>query len=224
MAEKAVLFDIENTLIKEAKDVSVYYFEAIRSSYGLSLEDISLAEYGGFTVQERMMDILKKQGLSDNEIYEKRDLFLEELPYAHYNVAGHDKAILLDGAKDLLNRLNGNNYLIGAATGQLERILKNLFDRVGLNYDHYFKFGLYGNASEHMPKILESAIAKAVDEFGAKKEYITFITSSSRNASIANSLGITGIAVLGDNYSKRDIDNDAGIKVKSLRDSERFIK
>jgi phosphoglycolate phosphatase-like HAD superfamily hydrolase len=223
---KAVLFDVDNTLIREAKDVSQYYYEAIRSSYGLSIEDIKLSDYEGRTVQETLEEILKSQGLSKAEILEKQELFLEELPYAHYNVAGHDKAILADGAKDLLNRLGKKEeYVVGVATGQLERILRNLFDRVELNYDQYFKFGFYGDTSEHITKILDAAISRAERDYAVRKYDVTFITHSSRYASAAHSVGITAIAVVNDLYSKKDLDHfEAGYIVKSLRECERLIK
>lgn len=225
MAENAVLFDIENTLIKEAKDVSQYYFEAIRSSYGLSIEDIHISDYRGLTVQETLDSILSKQGLSKGEINEKRELFLEELPYAHYNVAGHDRSVLIDGAKDLLERLNKkNDYIVAAASGQLERILRNLFERAELNYDKYFKFGYYGDTDERMSMIIDAAITKAQKEFGIGKKKITFISSDKNHAVEAHSLDIRALAVMSDHESRKDLESRNIIAVKSLRDCERYLK
>jgi phosphoglycolate phosphatase-like HAD superfamily hydrolase len=223
---KAVLFDIENTLVKESKDVSQYFYEAIRSSYGLSIDDIKLSDYEGHTVQETVEDILKRQGLSKEEVMEKQELFLEELPYAHYNVAGHDKAVLLGGAKDLLDRLSKkNDYVIGVATGQLERILRNMFERSGLDYDQYFKFGFYGNTSEHITRILDAAINRAEKDYGVKRQDISFVTNSRRYASAAHSVGINAIAVVTDPYSKKQLDHfEAGHVVKNLKECEKLIK
>lgn len=226
MVEKAVLFDVQDTLIREAKDVSQYYFEAIRSTYGLSIDDIDLSKYEGSTVQETLIDILEKNGQTRDEIYAKLELFIEELTNAHYNVAGHDKAILADGAKNLLNNLNKDkNFVIGAASGQVDRILINQFDRVGLKYDSYFKFGAYGDTAEHITKILETAIDVAMKEYGVKKDHITFISNSKKHVAAAHAFGINAIGVITDEFSRKDLES-LGMRhvVKSLNDCRKLIK
>ncbi len=225
MMEKVVLFDIDNTLIREWKDVSQYYVEAIRNSYGLMIDDVDLSKYEGMTVQETVTDILSKNGLTNEDIRKKMDLFLQELPYAHYNVAGHDKAVLIDGAKDLLHKIHRKGYMMGAATGQLERILRNMFDRAGLEYDSYFKFGTYGDASEHMPRIIETAIDVAHRNFLADKGHVAFISSSKEHVSAAHALGINAIGVITDERSRNELEAlGKGSVVRHLKDCERFLK
>lgn len=212
MAAKVVLFDVENTLIREWKDVSQYYIEAIRNSYGLSI-DLKLSEYEGLTVQEAVHDILSKNGLTDDDIKAKSELFLQELPYAHYNVAGHDKALLSDGTKNLLNYLRGKGYTVGAASGQMERILKNMFERAGLNYEEYFRFGAYADSGKHISDIIGVAIGKALNEFGAEKDQITFISNSNNRTESAKSLGINAIFV-----------GDGSATAKNLKECEKLLK
>ena len=224
MAEKIVLFDAENTLIRESKDVSQYFFEAIRNSYGVSIDGIDLQKYEGLTVQETLISILESNGMGRDEIYAKHDLFLEELPYAHYNVAGHDRVLLVEGAKGLLDMLHRKNYVMGIASGQLERILRNMFERAGLKYDSYFKFGTYGDASESMSKILETAIDVAVREFKAEKHSITFISNVKAHVMLAQSRGIKAIGVITDQFSRKDLEH-VGVPhvVKSLKDCGRLL-
>ncbi|MGI0100643.1 MAG: HAD family hydrolase [Candidatus Micrarchaeaceae archaeon] len=225
MAEKVVLFDLENTLIREWKDVSSYYFEAIRNSYGLSIDDIDLSKYEGMTVQETLIDILSKNGISRDDIYKKHELFLQELPYAHYNVAGHDSAVLVDGAKNLLRHLHSRDYVMGVASGQLEKILRNMFDRAGMHYDSYFKFGTYGDASESFSKILEASIDVAHKEFLSDKHHIYFVSNTKGHVASAHSMGINAIGVITDQFSKKDLENIGMVHVaKSLKDCERILK
>lgn len=226
MAEKAVLFDIQDTLVREVKDVSDYWFEAIRFVYGVSIENIKIADYEGCTVQEILIEILTKQGLSRSEIYERHEQFMEELPYAHYNVAGHDKVVLVEGAKGLLNHLkDDNSYLMGAASGQLEKILRNMFDRGHMNYDSYFEFGAYGNLSESITKILDSAIRTAHKDFGIDTHHITFISNTKRHVKAAHTLGIKSIGVITDPFSRKDLER-IGVAhlVKNLKECERLLK
>ncbi|MDE1870716.1 MAG: HAD hydrolase-like protein [Candidatus Micrarchaeota archaeon] len=221
MVGKVVLFDTENTLIREWKDVSQYYVEAIRNSYGLTVE-VELQKYEGFTVQETVYGILSKNGLSDDEIKAKLELFLQELPYAHYNVAGHDKAILVDGAKDLLSYLKGRDYVIGSASGQMERILRNMFERAGLDYDSYFKLGAYGDSGMHISDVIGVAIGKAKDEFSADKDQLTFISNSKAHVDAARRLGINAIGVITGAHSREDFGGEP--VAKGLNDCRRFLK
>jgi phosphoglycolate phosphatase-like HAD superfamily hydrolase len=222
MVEKAVLFDVQNTLIKEKKDVSQYYFEAVRSSYGLSVDDIDLENYKEMTTQETVIDILEKQGLTRQKAHENMKLFLEELPYAHYNVAGHDHAVLANGAKEFLTYLHKKGYILGVATGQLERILRNMFDRAGLNYDSYFKFGTYGDADEHITNIIEASIDVAHKEFLVDREHITFISCAGSYLTPAASLGINAIGII--ENGKEKFSSPRVNIVSNLRECEKFLK
>ncbi len=218
-----VLFEIENSLIREWKDVSAYFFEAIRNSYGLSIDEISLADYHGKTVQETVTEILgEKAGLSAEEIKAKMELFLNELPYAHYNVAGHDKAILNDGARQLIDALKRKNFVMGAATGQLERIIRNMFDRALLRYDDYFAFGVYGDSGMHMQQILDKAMAVSRDR--ADSPTVSFVSSVNGHLLYAKKIGMNAVGVNVGEKSKPEL-SGAGIYVaKGLRDCERFIR
>lgn len=189
------------------------------------INNIDLSRYEGLTVQETLSSILSENGLTDEETQAKRDLFLQELPYAHYNVAGHDKVVLMDGAKELLHNIREKGYVIGAATGQLENILRNMFDRAGINYDSYFKFGTYGDASEHIPKIIETSADIANRDFLADKQHITFISSSKDHVIAAHDLGINAIGVVTDERSRKELGRlTVGNVAKSLKDCERFLK
>lgn len=225
MAEKVALFDIENTLVREWKDVSQYYVETIRNTYGVMIDDIDLSKYEGQTVQETVEAILKGYGLTDQEIDAKRALFVQELPYNHYNVAGHDKIELIDGAKDLLQHAHKRGYVIGAATGQLETILRNMFDRAGLTYDSYFKFGTYGDASVHIKEIIETSIDVAHKDFLAERQNIVFISSSKDHVVAAQGLGITAVGVITDERSRKEMEQlKSGNVAKKLKDCEKWLK
>ncbi|MGD0510645.1 MAG: HAD hydrolase-like protein [Candidatus Micrarchaeaceae archaeon] len=225
MAEKVVLFDIDNTLVREWKDVSQYYVETIRNTYGVMIDDIDLSKYEGMTVQETVEGILSANGLNEEEINAKRGLFLQELPYNHYNVAGHDKVELIDGAKDLLQHAHKRGYVIGAATGQLEGILRNMFDRAELNYDSYFKFGTYGDASTHIKEIIETSIDVAHRDFLADRQNIIFMSSSKDHVVAAQSLGIIAIGVVTDERSRKEMEGlTKGNVAKKLKDCEKWLK
>ncbi len=225
VAEKIALFDVENTLVRESKDVSQYYYEAIRNAYGLAIDDIDISGYEGLTIQETVRGILAKNGLTNEEIDNKIEVFVNELPYAHYNVAGHDKVVVVDGAAELLKQLHKRSYLMGVASGQLERILRNMFERGSLNYDSYFKFGTYGDADERILKILETSVDVARKEYGADAHSVTFVSNSKRGLMAAHELGINAVGVITDRHSMEELRRFNLVHIaKSLKECGAFLR
>lgn len=224
MPERAVLFDV-NALLKEQKDVSTYMFEVIQNVFGHLIEDIKISDYDGMTSQEMVIAILKKNGISDSDITDKLANYVEEVPYSHYNVAGHDSVVIADGAKEALESLSkSGNVLVGIATGQMERIARNMFERAKIDMDSYFKFGAYGNISPEFSKILEEAISKA-ESMGVSRSGIYFVSSAPQPLGIAKSLGIKPIGIAFGKYSKAELEQaGASTTVKSVKDVPRLAR
>ena len=222
---KAILFDVYNTLVKESKDVGMYYTEAIRAVYGLNVENIKLADYEGMTTQETITEILSRNGLGGKEINEKMPQFLEELPYSHYNVAGHDSAVLMAGAQDVLKSFStDDNYAVGIATGMLERIVRNMFERAGLNLDNLIKFGCYGNAGRDFSGILEHAVNQAMVA-GAQSGQILLVSSSASALRAAKSRSVWAVGVATGKYSASELQAaGADMVAKNLKEVQKAAK
>lgn len=225
MPKTLVLIDPDNSIVREVKDVSQYYMEGIRMVYGVYIDNINLAEFSGMTTQETVAELLHRNGIPEGEINEKLHVFVEELPYEHYNVAGHDAARLGDGAKDALAELARNNELIvGAASGQLERILKNMFERAGLKMEQYFKFGAYGDAAGDMNGIIKAALDKA-NGFGIPKEKTFFVGYSPQSIGAARTLGLHTIGVVTERFTAEQL-SQAGAEhtARSPRELPRLVR
>ena len=225
MQKTLVLIDPDKALVREAKNVSQYYMEGIRMVYGVYMDDINLDEFVGRTTQETVIELLKRNGVTKEEIEEKLHVFAEELPYEHYNVAGHDSASLGDGTKEALERLSkDNDIILGAASGQLERILKNMFERAGLKMEAYFKFGAYGDAAVGFDGILNAALGKA-NGFGIPKERIFFVGYSPQSITAAKALGIRTIGMATDYFFKEQLSQAGAEQVtKSPKDIPKLVR
>lgn len=224
MPKIALLFDVDNTLVRESKDISQYYFEAIRSVYGLYIDGIRVSDYDGMSAKETITSILTRNGQKREEIDAKLEQFMEELPYAHYNVAGHDAAFPMDGAKDLLAFVSKNADIIaGIATGHLERIVKDMFHRAGID-ESWVRFGSYGNASSDMQRIVEHAVEEVQSKDVTSKESIFLVSSSVYPIRAASSLGIKTIGVCTGRYTSDNL-REAGAKavIKSLKDARKYL-
>ena len=121
--DKLVLFDVGGTLVKDAKDVSEYVAESIRNIYG-TVVDVNLSDYQGMTSQQIAEDVLRRNGMPQEEIEQKLVRYTEDLFYTYYNVAGHDRQVVADGTKEILDEFSKRGALIGIATGEVERIAR----------------------------------------------------------------------------------------------------
>lgn len=163
--DKLVLFDVNNTLTKDTKDIrdmSEYVAESIRNIYG-TLVDVDLSKYEGMTAQETAEAVLLENGMPKDEIEGKLARYAEDLFYSYYNVAGHDRQLALDGARELLDELSKDGVLIGVATGEAEKVARFRLEKTGML--DYFKFGAFGNEAKSADEIVAKAIEKAKDNF-----------------------------------------------------------
>lgn len=224
MPDVAVLFDA-NALLKETKDVSTYMFEVIQNVFGHLIDDIKLSDYEGMTSQETVIAILKKNGVSDADITDKLANYVEEVPYSHYNVAGHDAVDVADGAKDALEALSRDNkVIVGMATGQMERIVRNMFERAHMDMDNYFKIGAYGSVSPDFSKILEDAVSKA-ESMGVSRDRIYFVSSAPQPISMAKSIGVKVIGITFNNFSKHELAlAGASTVIKNIKDLTKLAR
>ena len=217
---KLVLFDVNGTLVKDYLDVSEYVAESIRSIYGI-LTEVDLSKYDGFTSQEIAESVLLENGFPKEEIDAKLERYCEDLFYSYYNVAGHNKQIVLDGAESLLNELSRKgNALLGIATGEAERVARFRLEKV--NFSKYFKIGSFGNDGKHIRQIIDKAVSSAKSTYGIDDGF--FVSSAARALEEAKSAGISTIGVAADGKSYADLERIADAALASLKDSRKMLK
>ena len=190
--DKLVLFDVNNTLTKDTKDISEYVQESIRNIYGV-LVDVNLAKYEGMTAQETAEAVLLENGMQKDEIEQKLVRYTEDLFYSYYNVAGHDRQLALDGAKELLEGLSKEGVLIGIVTGETERVARFRLEKTAML--DYFKFGAFGNEAKSADGIVAKALEKAKIDFSfSGKVVLVSCYPNLVKAAKANGIAAIGIA------------------------------
>ncbi|MCL4379292.1 MAG: HAD hydrolase-like protein [Candidatus Marsarchaeota archaeon] len=223
MAGRLVLIDVNNTVVKDQRDVSEYVFEAIRSKYGLEAQ-FRLEDYDGVPAQLMIADILEKNGVSKEEIDARLESCAEELGYSYYNVTGRDPIMTLEGSKQLLDELAKKGALIGIATGDIEDVIKNKLQRANLS--GYFRFGEYGNKETDFKTIVEKAVSRAKSEFGLDSSASVWVLSSYPGLiKGAKSANANAIGVASGRYG-RDVLASAGADeiVDSIRERSKIMK
>lgn len=217
---KLVLFDVNGTLVKDYLDVSEYVAESIRSMYGI-LTEVDLSKYEGFTSQEIAVSVLLDNGFPKEEIDAKLERYCEDLFYSYYNVAGHNKQIVLDGAESLLNELSKKDgALLGIATGEAERVARFRLEKVG--FSKYFKIGAFGNKDKEFKGILGRAIATAPSDYEIEDTF--FVGSAQRTLQEARTAGVHTIGVANGKTARADLDKISDTTVGSLKETSKILK
>ena len=213
--DKLVLFDVNNTLTKDTKDISEYVAESIRNIYG-TLVDVDLAKYEGMTAQETAEAVLVENGMAQEEIEEKLVRYTQDLFYSYYNVAGHDRQLVLDGAKELLEGLERQGVLIGMATGEAEKVARFRLEKTNLL--QHFKFGAYGNEGKSAEEIVAKAVEKAKKEFSFSGRAV--LVSCYPNFVKAGRLaGLATVGVLSGRFAEQDLSGaGAEMVIKNLKE------
>ena len=219
---KLVLFDVGNILVKDSKDVSEYMSESIRNIYG-RVVTVNLNDYSGWTSQEIAQDVLRKDKMDEAEIKAKLNRIMEDLFYTYYNVAGHDRQVLVDGARELLAQLWKKDITMGIITGEAERIVKFRAEKTTIH--GFFKTGAYGNDGKTFEEIVRNAVKKAESEFKIGKEEILIVTNSPYMIKDAKAVGVASVGVESGHHSEGELRwAGASLVVKSIKDRGKIME
>ncbi len=216
---RLVLFDVNQTLIHDSKDISEYISESIRNIYGVIVR-VNLDDYEGLTSKEAVRRILEKENTPEKEIEEKLDRYIEDLPYTYYNVSpSYDKPIFMKGARELLNSLRKKDVPLGIACGEPKRVIEMKFDKVGLR--DYFSFGAYGNVNINPAEIVKEAILTARSERNFVGDDIFLVSSSPQFIRAAKENDITAIGVASGRFGEKELlGANADIIAGNLKDGK----
>lgn len=189
--EKYVLLDAQ-TLVRDKKDISRYVSESIMNIYGI-ITEVNLKNYPDLTSKEIATQILKENGLLEQEIAPRLDRYLEDLPYSYYNVAWSDELELSEGSKQLIEFNKKSNIDICSISLEPTKIAEMRFKKLGL--EKYFSFN-FGSEHGATPKyIIKEASSKINEKLQLTPDKGIIITSSPRLIDAANDIGIYTVAI-----------------------------
>jgi phosphoglycolate phosphatase-like HAD superfamily hydrolase len=216
----AILMDLA-ALVREQKDVGPFWTENIRNVYGIYLDDIKAVDMDG-TVQEILYKKLGEHGISSMDIDAKMENFINEMPYAYYNVAGRDNMSLADGARDALGLCDSTDFVTGLATPIPEKLAQNMMERTKMDWK-MFKFAEYGAFNKDANALLMAAVSAAKAAGAEADSDGIFVSASPSMLSSARAVRIKTIAVTNGQDRKFDgIDLDA--KIKSLKEIKKAVQ
>lgn len=165
MYTKLVLFDIDGTLMNFPQEHRDSFAEAFRKVYGIDT-DISIIQPMGMTEQQIITEVLRKKGVDDQTIKSKISEAMRVMEEYFEKRMDGGKVDVLPGAQDFLAELSRNGVLMGAVTGNLEKIARRKLKEAGLN--DYIKLGGFGSDHILRSELVKLAIERAKENFGFK--------------------------------------------------------
>jgi phosphoglycolate phosphatase-like HAD superfamily hydrolase len=157
-AIRAVLFDIDGTLLVTGGAGGVAWQRAFRELHGI---DANVAEHtdAGMTDPEIVRiifrEVLGREG-TPREHSQAIGRYLKNLPDAVAESAGYR---VMPGIDELLDRLIDAGVLLGLVTGNIEAAAHIKLARGRLN--RFFSFGGYGSDSADRTEVTKAALARA---------------------------------------------------------------
>lgn len=156
---KLVLFDVDNTLIKNNRRHRESFTYAFLKIYGIDA-GIDIINPEGKTDQQIIIEVLEKKGIIKQDAIKKIKSCMQEM-VRHYKTAPIKpetaQITLIPGALELLKNLN--NCKLGLVTGNVEEIAYEKLNQVGIR--DYFKVGGFGSDSAERYKLVNLAIERA---------------------------------------------------------------
>jgi len=208
--KKILLFDIDGTLIYADSAL----FELHRAAFIYALKEVyktdvavqELKEYEATTDMLILRDLLKGRGFDDNDISSSIVRMFQSMARyfnEHMEKKGYKKEINHDVA-EVLDQLNSDrNYVLGLVTGGAREISRMKLESIGIW--HYFKIGGFGDSADSRAKLIDVAVAQAIEQKLVKKidmRRVYVIGDTRRDIMGAKERGAVSVAVSTGNYSK----------------------
>ncbi|MBU1200880.1 MAG: HAD hydrolase-like protein [Nanoarchaeota archaeon] len=221
--DRLLLFDIDRTLLKNAKGHRDAFTHAFKEVYDIDTT-IDIINFNGMTDQQIIIEVLQKNNLSEEDIKTKiKDCMTSMIEYYDNIKNNCDPPTILAGVKKLLKELDKQNYLIGLVTGNLEPIARGKLERVKLN--QFFKLGGFGSDDINRTNLVKLAIKKAEENFDFKFDKNVFLFGDApQDMNAGNEAGIITIGVTTGIYSKEQLENAAAnYVIDNLKNTRKIL-
>lgn len=220
--EKLALFDIDKTLITSSKAHDMAFSAAFKKVYGFDTNQRAINHHG-MTDQQIIIEVIKKQGLTEEQVRSKLIECMEYMVEFYQNNSSTDEITVLGGVPQLLEALSERNLLMGLVTGNLEPIGRGKLTSVGLN--RYFKVGGFGSDDISRAKLVKLAIKKAQDEYGFKPgNNIYLFGDAPQDMNAGREGGATTIGVTTGVYTKDQLLEAGAVHiVPNLEDKQKVL-
>lgn len=201
---KAVLFDIDGTILTTGGAGAVAWSHAFQKVYGVPV-DIELVTESGMPDNEVASTALRtviNRDPTQEEIDAVTELYLANLPEA---VADSKHYQLCPGIVERLEDLDSRGFLLGLTTGNIEPAARAKLERGDLN--RFFSFGGFGSDSPDRAVLTAKAVERGIEASGGELEVGNFISigDTPRDVAAGHATGIKVIGVATGHFTEKEL-------------------
>jgi phosphoglycolate phosphatase len=217
-APRAVLFDIDGTLIESGGASDRAWHRAFADLLGL---DVDVAAHTGRGVPDPEVgrEVFVAYTEREPEPAELARVMAKRLEYLPEEVERSPGYLVFDGAEALLQRLVDAGTLLGLTTGNVEAAARIKLDRGGLN--RFFSFGGYGSDSSDRAELTRRALQRGATVAGEPLDLAATVSAGDtpRDVDAGHGAGLRVVGVATGTFTVDQL-TEAGADwaVASLRD------
>lgn len=214
---KAVLFDLDGTVLKSKRDIAIATNETIKYIGGHQLDETLIASFVGRGVKPLILDAMKKAGL-EHKIEEAFDYFQK-----YYFEHCLDHTVLFDGVADLLENLKNQSVKMAVWTNKPQEYTDRIIS--GLHLNKYFEVVLgAGNGYPSKPEV--DGTNFILNNLKVKPEDSLMIGDTVTDFNTAKNVGMD-VAIFYGGYANRSeidqLDQNEFIGFQSFRELEKIL-
>lgn len=220
--DKLALFDIDKTLLTSSCH-NAAFSDAFEKVYGIKTT-IDIIDHNGMTDKQIILDVLKINGLTEQEIRSKIEDCAKAMVESFNKSLNGSKIMPMEGARELLEELEKRNIMMGLVTGNLEPIAKAKMKKTGLS--RYFKVGGFGSDDANRANLVKLAIKRAEENFGFNfDDNVFLIGDTPRDIAAGIGAKVKTIGVATGSYPAEQLKKSgADFVLESLKDTGRVIE
>ena len=208
MISHVVLFDVDGTLISNAKSIGDERNRFLASIYSVVGSEPSVvpSNFAGMVDPQICKILLTETGLDD----EKVEYFLPKVLTRMGEIyrAMEKRPILNEGVEELLRVLGrSQNHIVGVLTGNLSAVAKEKLRTTGI--DSYFAEGFYADNYFDRNRLIEDAVRTCVANYRLlDRRNVRIIGDTPRDISAANAAHATSIGVASGVFSLEQLSQE----------------
>jgi phosphoglycolate phosphatase-like HAD superfamily hydrolase len=205
---KAVLFDIDGTLLHTGGAGAVAWQRAFLELYGVEA-NIGEHTHAGMTDPEIAEIVFREVVGREGSAAERAEAVAGYLAHLEQAVEESDGYRVMPGIEKLLPRLAGEGILLGLVTGNIEAAAHIKLARGDLN--RYFAFGGYGSDARDRTELTRKALERGEEVSGhpLDKEETIAVGDTPRDVKAGHGAGIGVVGVATGSYGVAEL-TDAG--------------
>lgn len=201
---KAVLFDIDGTLLVTGGAGAVAWQRAFREMHGVDA-DIAEHTHAGMTDPEIAEIVFREVIGRDGSDEERAEAIAGYLSHLQEAVTESEGYRVMPGIEELLPRLAREGILLGIVTGNIEAAAHIKLARGDLN--RYFAFGGYGSDSRDRTELTKKALERGAEVSGGPldRERTIAVGDTPRDVKAGHGAGIRVVGVATGSYPVEEL-------------------